>query len=617
MKDKNSEREKRYENLYINENKGFSVSPRIIMKTFRGKSFPIKRPPTKNNYQLYNNFLPYKYNYMNKKERTNNKIYRSREDSFNNLGSNNISRDNEYESLLFTRKKNLWDEDKKILSLSNNNNINISNNDIKCSYNKNFFVKTEANNFRKDNSKKHFLRKNIEIKLDNLNINNFLHEKIKNTFRPSSKQIRTKIISNQTQRKKSSFQKTKNFSSYLLSSSKYSNNYNNNNNNCNKIRLTNFHSTNNTQKNSIFQERSKDNFRKNNLLKTILPKSLNLNKVINKYKSRLICYSKKSKGGTDILGNDKINQDNYLCLNKIYGLKNYSVFGVFDGHGENGHLVSDFVKKYLTSYFLFKNQLDEDEKIFINNKNLSNTPQEDFFSSLSEKTFFDKLTNQELIKDAFSNMEEILLKKETYNTQYSGTTCILVIHIEDKLICYNVGDSRAIYINENFSPVQISKDHKPDFFSERLRIESKGGRVEQMNNGKGGKLSIGPYRVWLRDEPYPGLSMSRSIGDFVAGSIGVISEPEIFEVDLVENKVKAVIIGSDGLWEFLSNEKVCEIAKEFLENDDSNGCVNELFFRAKMAWKNNGKKLCDDITIIVLIFKSTKDNDKDDRKEEK
>ena len=38
-------------------------------------------------------------------------------------------------------------------------------------------------------------------------------------------------------------------------------------------------------------------------------------------------------------------------------------------------------------------------------------------------------------------------------------------------------------------------------------------------------IKSGPYRVWLRNENFPGLAMSRSIGDFVAGSVGCICEP--------------------------------------------------------------------------------------------
>ena len=38
-------------------------------------------------------------------------------------------------------------------------------------------------------------------------------------------------------------------------------------------------------------------------------------------------------------------------------------------------------------------------------------------------------------------------------------------------------------------------------------------------------MKLGPYRLWLKNENYPGLAMSRSIGDFCAHSVGGISEP--------------------------------------------------------------------------------------------
>ena len=49
--------------------------------------------------------------------------------------------------------------------------------------------------------------------------------------------------------------------------------------------------------------------------------------------------------------------------------------------------------------------------------------------------------------------------------------------------------------------------------------------------------------------------MARSFGDLVAASVGVSPEPEIFEYNLVPED-KFIIIASDGVWEFLSNEAV-------------------------------------------------------------
>jgi serine/threonine protein phosphatase PrpC len=46
--------------------------------------------------------------------------------------------------------------------------------------------------------------------------------------------------------------------------------------------------------------------------------------------------------------------------------------------------------------------------------------------------------------------------------------------------------------------------------------------------------------------------MSRSIGDYVAQSVGVSPVPEINIYDLSPDD-RVIIIASDGVWEFLSN----------------------------------------------------------------
>lgn len=66
---------------------------------------------------------------------------------------------------------------------------------------------------------------------------------------------------------------------------------------------------------------------------------------------------------------------------------------------------------------------------------------------------------------------------------------------------------------------------------------------------------MGPARVWLADMDLPGLAMSRSLGDYVAQSVGVIPVPEVNIYNININD-RFVIIASDGVWEFLSNEAV-------------------------------------------------------------
>ena len=60
----------------------------------------------------------------------------------------------------------------------------------------------------------------------------------------------------------------------------------------------------------------------------------------------------------------------------------------------------------------------------------------------------------------------------------------------------------------------------------------------------------------------PGLAMSRSLGDYVAQSVGVIPTPEIDVYDITAND-RYVVIASDGVWEFLSNERVAQLALPF------------------------------------------------------
>jgi serine/threonine protein phosphatase PrpC len=59
----------------------------------------------------------------------------------------------------------------------------------------------------------------------------------------------------------------------------------------------------------------------------------------------------------------------------------------------------------------------------------------------------------------------------------------------------------------------------------------------------------------LKNEDAPGLAMTRSMGDQVASLVGVVGEPEICELT-VTHPDKAIVIASDGVWEFMENQDV-------------------------------------------------------------
>lgn len=64
--------------------------------------------------------------------------------------------------------------------------------------------------------------------------------------------------------------------------------------------------------------------------------------------------------------------------------------------------------------------------------------------------------------------------------------------------------------------------------------------------------------------------MSRSLGDLVAASVGVIYEPEILEYGITPDD-KFIVVGSDGIFEFLANEDVVRIVVPYWKQGDVQG----------------------------------------------
>ena len=147
---------------------------------------------------------------------------------------------------------------------------------------------------------------------------------------------------------------------------------------------------------------------------------------------------------------------------------------------------------------------------------------------------------------------------------------------------------------------ELSRDHKLDNDIECERILSNGGRVESFKDTLNPNESIGPRRVWLPDQDIPGLAMSRSMGDQIAHSVGVSSIPEVLEFTLGPND-RFVVIGSDGLWEFLTNEEVCEMVLPFYIENQPEAAANKLVREAHAKWKQE-EEVVDDITVVVVFL---------------
>ncbi|CAI5746451.1 unnamed protein product [Peronospora destructor] len=141
---------------------------------------------------------------------------------------------------------------------------------------------------------------------------------------------------------------------------------------------------------------------------------------------------------------------------------------------------------------------------------------------------------------------------------------------------------------------EMSTDHKPDRPDEKARIVASGGRVFAVEYDDG---IDGPPRVWLGHMDVPGLAMSRSLGDAVAHTAGVVSEPE-FTSRWLDKSDRCLIVATDGLWEFMSNEECMEIA---MGQRDPKVAVDLLIKEANRRWMKE-EQVSDDITITVAYI---------------
>ena len=94
--------------------------------------------------------------------------------------------------------------------------------------------------------------------------------------------------------------------------------------------------------------------------------------------------------------------------------------------------------------------------------------------------------------------------------------------------------------------------------------------------------------------------MSRSLGDSVAESVGVISEPEIIIKDL-DSTAKYIVLASDGVWDYLSGDDIIDIVTPFFLKGDPGNAAKEIVSEATKMWEKDGIER-DDITVIVSFI---------------
>lgn len=251
----------------------------------------------------------------------------------------------------------------------------------------------------------------------------------------------------------------------------------------------------------------------------------------------------------------QINQDRALALAPyLYGNINSStennsdfattrpvarLIGAFDGHATFGEKVSEYVAKTLPA--LLGSKLVEYDAANSKNDDEVDQQQKDLdIGKILHETFLEL--------DATSPAEPS-----------GGCTATLVLQLGTKIYIANAGDSRSFVGAHVTHPSSESGDSKPTttiifgtredkphLSTERVRVEHMGGTVYLptgfLVTGKG------TTRVLYKDPTTgstSGLAMSRSIGDWDAGSVGVIPDPLIDILDINEIK-KSVLDNLNG-----------------------------------------------------------------------
>uniref|UniRef100_A0A5B7ARV4 protein-serine/threonine phosphatase n=1 Tax=Davidia involucrata TaxID=16924 RepID=A0A5B7ARV4_DAVIN len=201
-------------------------------------------------------------------------------------------------------------------------------------------------------------------------------------------------------------------------------------------------------------------------------------------------------------------------------------FGVYDGHG--GSQVANYCCNRIHSALA--------EELEIVMASLSNGSIKDNCQEQWKKAF----TNCFLKVDAEVEGKASL---EPVAPETVGSTAVVAVIFSSHIIVANCGDSRAVMCRGK-EPMALSVDHKPNREDEYARIEAAGGKVIQWNG----------HRV------FGVLAMSRSIGDRYLKP-WIIPNPEVMFIPRTKED-ECLILASDGLWDVMTNEEVCDIARK-------------------------------------------------------
>ncbi|CAG7890502.1 unnamed protein product [Brassica rapa] len=178
-----------------------------------------------------------------------------------------------------------------------------------------------------------------------------------------------------------------------------------------------------------------------------------------------------------------------------------------------------------------------------------------------------------------------------------GSTAVVSVVTPEKIVVSNCGDSRAVLCRNGLA-IALSSDHKPDRPDELNRIQEAGGRVIYWDGAR--VLGV--------------LAMSRAIGDNYLKPY-VIPDPEVTVTDRTEDD-ECLILASDGLWDVVTNEMACGVARMCLKGADvaegggdsdaaHNACSDAALLLTKLAL---ARQSSDNVSVVVVDLRKRRNN---------
>eukprot|EP01063_Lacrimia_lanifica_P007877 TRINITY_DN1504_c1_g1_i2.p1 TRINITY_DN1504_c1_g1~~TRINITY_DN1504_c1_g1_i2.p1 ORF type:complete len:724 (+),score=83.08 TRINITY_DN1504_c1_g1_i2:129-2174(+) len=228
--------------------------------------------------------------------------------------------------------------------------------------------------------------------------------------------------------------------------------------------------------------------------------------------------------------------------------EDYHMFGVFDGHG--GPECSTYIEQNITAAV----RSERDRLLKLNPECAINWAQ--------------------VLKTTLMKLDDTFITDGGANMNTKGSCVILCVVTHDKVYTANVGDSRAVLGTRDLprgaktmTPFPLSVDQDCQNEREVMLVKQRTRDDNPVRRGRANAVGTAPLRV------AGSLMVTRAMGDSYLKREGcsmppyrvnvpyITSEPVITEHHFDPSRDHSIVLGSDGLYNMLTNEEVVQLAE--------------------------------------------------------